>query len=123
MSGNLSTLEIAQLRGDQGDYFPDTATLQTVARTSDNQGGFTEVWSNTYTSVACRVSPIRASLVETLEGDQISAASRWILSVAHNQAISEDMRVVHDSETYEIEHLEDTHSNRTARRAYLMRLD
>ncbi len=120
---SLSTLEIAQLRGDQDDYFPDTCTLQKVARTSDDQGGFTEVWSNTYTSVSCRVSPIRASLVEMLEGDQVSAASRWILSVAHNQAISEDMRVVHDGETYEIEHLEDTHSNRTARQAYLMRLD
>ena len=123
MSGNLSTLEIAQLRGDQDDYFPDTATLQTVARTSDDQGGLTEVWSNTYTSVSCRLAPIRASLVETPEGDQISAASRWILSVAYSQVIAEDMRVVHDSETYEIEHLEDTHSNRTARRAYLMRLD
>ena len=120
---SLSTLEIAQLRGDQDDYFPDTCTLQTVAKTSDDQGGWTEEWTNAYTSVACRLAPIRASLVETLEGDQISAASRWILSVAHNQTIAEDMRVVHDSETYEIEHLEDTHSNRTARRAYLMRLD
>lgn len=120
---SLSTLEIAQLRADQTDYFPDTCTLQTVARTSDDQGGWTDAWSNTHASVSCRLSPIKASLVETLEGDQVSAASRWILSVAHNQTIAEDMRVVHDSETYEIEHLEDTHSNRTARRAYLMRLD
>ena len=119
----LSTLEIAQLRADQGDYFPDTCTLQTVTRTSDSQGGWTDAWANTHTSVACRLAPIRASLVETMEGDQVSAASRWVLSVAHNQTIAEDMRVVHDSETYEIEHLEDTHSNRTARRAYLMRLD
>ena len=120
---SLSTLEIAQLRADQGDYFPDTCTLQTVGRTSDSQGGFTEAWSNTHTSVACRVSPMQATNVEMIEGDQVSAASRWVLSVAHNQTIAEDMRVVHDSETYEIEHLEDTHSNRTARRAFLMRLD
>ncbi len=120
---NLSTQELVQLRTEQSNYFPDLCTIQTVARTSDDQGGLTEVWSNAYTSVACRLAPVRASLVETPEGDQISAASRWILSVAHNQAMAEDMRVVHDSETYEIEHLEDTHSNRTARRAYLMRLD
>lgn len=119
----LSTQEIAQLRADQSSYFPDTCTLQTVARTSDDQGGWTESWANTYTSVACRLAPERTSQAEQLEGDQIAALSLWVLTVAHNQALDETMRVVHASETYEIMRLEDTHSNRTAKRAYLRRLD
>ena len=54
----LSTLEIARLRSEQGDYLPDTCTLQTLSRTSDSQGGWTETWSNTYTSVPCRLAPL-----------------------------------------------------------------
>jgi len=119
----LSTLEIAQLRADQADYVPDTCTLQTVTRTGDSQGGWTETWNNTHTSVACRLSPLQTQLVEAEEGGQVQAASRWVLTIAHNQTIDETMRVVHGSDTYEIEHLEDTHSNRTAKRAYLRRLD
>lgn len=119
----LSTLEIAQLRGDATDYFPDICTIQTVARTADLMGGWTEAWSNTYTSVACRLAPARATRDETLRGEQISAYSQWVLTVAHNQTIDETMRVVHDSETYEVLRLEDTHSSRTAKRVYLVRLD
>ena len=119
----LSTQEVAQLRADQADFYPDTCTLQVVTRTGDSQGGWTETWANTYTSVSCRLSPMTTSQVELVEGAQVQAASRWVLTVAHNQAIDETMRVVHSGETYEIEHLEDTHSNRTAKRAYLGRLD
>jgi len=123
LAGNLSTLEIAQLRADQGDYFPDTCTIQTVTRTSDSQGGWTESWANTHTSVSCRLAPVQFGQGEQMEGEQIASVTEWVLSIAHNQTIDETMRVVHDSETYEVTRLEDTHSNRTAKRAYLRRLD
>ena len=119
----LSTQELTQLRANAQSFLPDSCTIQTVTRTGDGQGGWTETYANTYTSVSCRLSPIRTSQVELVEGAQVQAASRWVLTVAHNQAIDETMRVVHSSETYEIEHLEDTHSNKTAKRAYLRRLD
>lgn len=119
----LSTLELSQLRTDASDYLPDTCIIQIVARTADSMGGWTEAWSNTYTSVACRLAPARATRDETLRGEQISAYSQWVLTIAHNQTIDETMRVVHDSETYEVLRLEDTHSSRTAKRVYLVRLD
>jgi len=119
----LSTLELAQLRADQADYFPDTCTLQTVTRTADGQGGYTESWANTHTSVACRLSPEMGRSNPQAEGEQLQELTFWVLTVAHNQTIDETMRVVHSSETYEITQLEDTHSNRTARRAHLRRLD
>ena len=120
---NLTTSELTQLRADQSSFFPDTCTIQTVTHTRDTQGGWTDAWANTYTSVACRLAPQTQSGVEKVEGGQVTAISRWVLSVAHNQAIDETMRVVHDSQTFEVEHLEDTHSSRTARRAYLRKLD
>jgi head-tail adaptor len=119
----LSTLELARLRSEASDYMPDTCTLQTLTRASDGQGGWTETWANTYTSVSCRLAPVRAAQSEQIEGGQLAAMSPWILTVAHDQAIDETMRVVHASETFEIAHLEDTHSNRTAKRVYLRRLD
>ncbi|HUW08890.1 MAG TPA: head-tail adaptor protein [Anaerolineae bacterium] len=120
---SLSTLEIAQLRADQTDYHPDTCILQTLTRTLDSVGGWSETWANTYTSVACRMAPLQMNRPETIDGAQMASTTRWILSVAHNQALDAIMRCVHDSTTYEIEHVEDTHSNRTARRAYLRRVD
>ena len=120
---SLSTQELTQLRADAADYFPDTCTIQTVTRAEDDTGGYSESWANTYTGVACRMAPIRSDQPERVEGDQVQALSRWILTVAHDQAMDETMRVVHDGETYEVAHLEDTHSNRTAKRAYLRRQD
>jgi len=120
---SLSTQELTQLRADQADYWPDTCTLQSVTRASDSQGGWTETWANAATSVSCRVMPQTSRQIETVEGEQVQAVTRWIMTVAYNQTIDETMRVVHGGETYEIEHLEDTHSYRTARRVYLRRLD
>lgn len=120
---NLSTLELAQLRADQAGYWPDTCTIQTVTRTSDGQGGYTDSWANTYTSVACRLAPEQGKYVESLEGEQLTVITSWVLTVAYNQALDETMRVVHGSETYEIVQLEDTHSYRTAKRAHLRRMD
>lgn len=119
----LSALELSQLRGDAADYFPDDCTIQTVANTPDLMGGWTEGWTSTYTSVSCRLAPARATRDERLRGEQMSAYSQWVLTIAHNQTIDETMRVVHDDETYEVLRLEDTHSSRTAKRAYLVRLD
>lgn len=120
---NLSTQELAQLRADAEDYLPDTCTLQTKTETSDSMGGWTESWANTYTSVECRLAPMQSMRVEALEADQLTAASRWILTVHHDQTINVEMRVVHDSVTYEIESLHATHSQRAAKRAVLARVD
>jgi SPP1 family predicted phage head-tail adaptor len=118
----LSTLELAQLRADQGNYLPDTCTIQTKTSASDGMGGWTDTWSNTYTSVSCRLAPMSPG-DESLQAEQLAMGTGWVLTIAHNQVIAETNRVVHDSETYEVVGMEDTHSNRTAKRIYLRRLD
>jgi len=120
---NLSTGELDQLRNDAESYLPDTCTIQTVARTSDGMGGWTEAWSNTYTSVACRLAPEQTAQAEGVSGDQITAITHWVLTIHHDQVIAETTRVIHASETYEVARLDDTHSNRTAKRVHLVRLD
>lgn len=120
---SLSTLELAQLRADQGDYFPDTCSFQAVASTSDGQGGWTEAWSDTATSVACRLAPRVGSFGEAMSGNQVASQSAWVLHVAHDQDVDAEWRVVHEGLTYEIVQLEATHSNRTARQVMLRRLE
>ena len=119
----LSTLELTQLRNDQADYFPDTCTIQTVSLASDGMGGQTETWANTYTGVSCRLMPQQRGQGEELQANQVQATTEWILSVAYNQTIDETMRVVHNSETYEVVAIHDTHSWVSAKRARLRRLD
>ena len=120
---SLSTLELAQLRADAEDYLPDTCTIQTATNTRTSEGGFTTTWANTYTSVACRLAPMTQSGVETVEGGAVTAISRWVLTLHHDQTVSEAMRVVCNGDTFEVEHLEDVHSNRTARRVYMRKAD
>ena len=120
---NLSTLELAQLRGDAEAYLPDTCTLQTLARTRTSEGGWTDVWANTYTGVECRLAPQRTDQSERMEGGQVTAISRWVLTLHHDQAITEAMRVVCNGDTFEVARLEDVHSNRTARRVSLRKAD
>ena len=119
----LSALEIAQMRADQDDYFPDTCTLQTVTRTADGVGGWSESWANTYTGVACRVSQELSGQREGISGAQMASQTDWMLSVTHDQTLTAEMRVVHGGHTYEVVSVADTHSNRTARTAKLKRLD
>jgi len=120
---SLSTLELAQLRLDANDYLPDTCTLQTVARTADDYGGWTEEWASTYTSVACRLAVMPLSRPESINGAELSSLTRWLLAVPYNQAIDATMRVVHDNVTYEVEAVGDLQSHRASRHAYLRVVD
>ena len=123
MTATLSTNEIAQLRAEASAYLPDTCTIQVSTKIIDEIGGWSDEWDPTYTSVACRLAPVVAQKAETIVGSELAAVTVWVLTVAHNQALDETMRVVHANDTYEIAQLQDTHSSRTAKRAFLRRVD
>ena len=122
---SLSTLELNQMRWDTEDYLPDTCTIQTVTLTADGIGGWTEVWANTYTSVACRIW-IRIGGAtggrEQVVGDEPTAVTGWTLNVHWDQALDNTMRVVHDGITYEVNVLNDDGTDLLQRRAWLTRM-
>lgn len=120
---SLSTLEIAEMRAAQSTYAADTCTLQTVTRTVDSVGGWANSWGDTYSAVECRLSPLSSNAAERIVGAQLASVTRWVLTVAYNQTITAEMRVIHDGNTYEVVAVGGDHSNRTARRAYLRRVD
>lgn len=119
---SLSTLELAQLRADHEDYMPDTCVIQTKTVTIGAAGGWVETWADEAT-VDCRLAPQMHGLGEIINAAQLVSLASWVLTVHHDQAIAATQRVVVGGDTYEVERVEDEHSNRTARRAYLRRLD
>lgn len=119
---SLSTLELAQLRSDASVYMPDTAIIYSKTVTITTMGGQSEDWTAAAT-VSCRLAPLTLNMGEVLGGAQLTSPTAWVLTIAHNQAIDATQRVEIDSDTYQVERVEDDHSNRTARRAYLRRLD
>lgn len=116
----LTTLELSQMRDDAEDLLPDTCTLQTVARTLDSMGGWSEAYSAQHTGVPCRVWLMRGG--EYPVGARMSEVTRWVLNVPYDQALDATMRVVHGSETYQVNDVNDTGSERLQRRAWLTRI-
>ena len=116
---SLSTLELAQLRSDADDYMPDTCDIQTVTRTVDAYGGWTEAWADTYETVSCRLAALTTTRPEGIDGSELGSFTRWLLAVPYNQTVDATMRVVHSSVTYEIEAVDDLQSHRASRHAYL----
>ena len=92
MGVTLTTLQLAQLRLHREGSLPDTCTLQTATVTADAFGGQAVSWANTYTSVECRLAPITARQAEQIEGEQVAAFNAYVLTVHHDQAISDAMR-------------------------------
>ena len=118
MGFNLSTGELAQLRRDAENYLPDTCTIQYVTQTADTMGGWSESWTDRGTAIDCRLAPLSLD-GERIEGEQITAMSRWVLTLHHDQTVEVDDRVTHDSKTYQVVGIRDRHSNQSATRAEL----
>jgi SPP1 family predicted phage head-tail adaptor len=123
MGVTLTTNQLAQLRLHQEGSLPDTCTLQVLTVGADAIGGQTLTWANTHTNVECRLAPIRSRQEERIVGEQQIPENLYMLTVHHDQTITTKMRCIHDSVTYEIRALHDTHSQRTGKRAILVKLE
>lgn len=120
----LSTLELTQLRSDVEDVMPDTCDLYVKSETIGSSGKISASWTETYSSVECLVVPVgaRAAGQEIVQADQLSRPMEYVLTVPYDQTLAESMRVVHDSVVYEIVRMEDTWSQRSSKRAILVRV-
>lgn len=117
----VSAGELAQMRSDALVFLPDSAVIRSRTVTVTDMGGQSESWSDAAT-VQCRLAPLTINTGEVLNAAQLTSPTLWVLTVAYNQALDATERVVIDGDTYEVERVEDDHSHRTARRAYLRRL-
>jgi SPP1 family predicted phage head-tail adaptor len=118
---SLTAAELASMRDHADNLLGDTCTIQTKAVTLDSTGNPTESYTNTYTSVACRLDAVSGRGERALWG-RLAAVSDWILSIKYDQTISEADRVIYGGTTYFVTAVEDAHTWRTIRRAGLRRV-
>ena len=113
----LPASELAEVRTQAEAAFDTTCTIQTYVETNV-KGSVTKAWSSTYTAVACRLAPLKQGReYQTAQG--LVAVAGYVLTVAWDQAVTAEDQVIVSGDTYDILGVEDDHSYRTARRAYL----
>lgn len=119
----IDAIDLAQMRADQAEGFPSTCTIQAPTETTDALGAKVKSYSNTYTSIACRMSPMSQQDAVAILGEQYGRYSSWWLTVAYNQTIAPGYRVVFGGDTFDVVTVIDDHDWRTARRVVVVRKD
>lgn len=120
MAGPIPAAQLAQARADLTGTFPGTAVIATPGTVSDGHGGWSENWVNSGT-VAALLHPLDAG--EEMWGGQLRGRQGYVLSVPHDTALGEAMRVTYDGVTHEVVGVVEWGPNRLARRAILVRTD
>ncbi len=128
MGIGLSTSELADIRTDIGDLMPDTCTIRQVTYTNDAIGAPARSFSDRATGVSCRFDPIDSV---TLTGKEVVSAKKnyiitegmFMLTLPNAQTIEETDRVVHNSVTYEVVHVDDDKSWQASVRCVLKTIE
>jgi hypothetical protein len=115
--------ELISMRDDiEAVALPDTCSILALARTADGQGGYTESWGTAVggTAVPCRLDSRGGGRNPVAAAQQ--SYSDWVLTVAHDVALTTDNRVTHGGETYNVLAVNDDGSWPLALRATLGRV-
>lgn len=93
--------ELAQLKTDLETTLPDTCTILSLTRTSDNQGGWSEAWGTASQGVPCRLDFIGGA--ENMAGDALQPYTRAIVTLPQATTITANNRIVHGGNTYSVQ--------------------
>ena len=121
MSIGLTARELAQMRADIEDLFPDTCDILSVAYTSDSEGGFAEAWGTATAGVHCRID--YRSGTERMTGGAIQPYNKAVISLPYNTTISATNRIKSGAYTWSILSLNDGQSWQAVKRAELERIE
>lgn len=121
MSIGLTARELAQMRADIEDLFPDTCDILSVAYTADSEGGFAEAWGTATAGVHCRID--YRSGTERMTGGAIQPYNKAVISLPYNTTISATNRIKSGAYTWSILSLNDGQSWQAVKRAELERVE
>jgi len=111
---------MAYVRAEAEKALPDTCDIWARQISSDGQGGYSEAWALTYKGIACRLA--ERSGKETFLAGRETVEGNWVLTVAYDQSVDEQMRIEYQAHTYEVKFVNDDRSHDTVRRCLLLRL-
>lgn len=121
MSGSswLTAAELEAIRADLERTLPDEAVIQSVTRTSDGQGSWSETWAAAGT-VACRLD--NAGGRRGRQSEAVQSFTSWTLTVPYDTDLTTEHRVVIGADTFSVTSVSDNHAWRAVRRAQLERI-
>jgi len=108
----LTAAELASMRSEAATALPGTAVISTQAWVSDGGGGGTTTPTPAGT-VDCRLTPMAAD--EQEQGDRISAAAQYLITLPSDATITVDDRITIDSIDFNVEAIRDRSWNLTTR--------
>lgn len=96
---SLTSAELTMMRDAVNELLPGTASILTLTRTSDGQGGWSDAWAASGTA-SCRLD--NRSKTEALQGGGIQHYTEWVLTVPYDTTVTVSNRVQVDGTQYNI---------------------
>ena len=90
----ISTADLARMRAQAEELLDTTCTIQSATRTTDSQGGFTNSWATASSGVACRLNRYDRREDHKILGERSTIVADWVVTMAHDQAVTVDQRIV-----------------------------
>lgn len=97
----MTSSDLEKIRAEQNKLMPDTVYVQCLTRTSDNAGGFTEVWQTTAT-VKGRIVCSERQAGETVKGGEVKTYGEYIVTLPYNTNLRQDDRLQINGVQYEV---------------------
>ena len=116
----LQDMDLRYMRSEVKVALPDLVSIQRKVVTSDQQGGFSESWSDAYQNVPVRLTPSGGG--ESIVSGQQDPQKVFALTLASNQSIEQTDRIVHSSGTYEVQLIDQGKSWGLTTRCQILRL-
>ena len=114
--------DLALLRDVAELSFDMRCTIMAPVLESDGRGGNTELWQAITVDAPCRLAASSTrQRAEARVADRVEAGGYWDLTVAWDQPITTEMRVVVRGQEYEVIGVDETRTYQTARRVALRR--
>lgn len=109
MNHKLTAGELAQIRDDIEALMPDTCDILGVTMTSDGAGSWTEVWGTASASVPCRLD-FKGYGREAVIAGATQPYKTGVVSMAYDQTITTENRLLISSVTYNVTGVNDSQS-------------
>lgn len=92
----LTPEELAEMRQDEAQAYPDTCTIATKSEVSDGMGGTTESYVPTYTGVPCFLSGVMSAgkKQEEIVASILEGRQGWYVGVPYNQPVALTDRII-----------------------------
>lgn len=124
----LTSDELSDIRDDVGDLMPDTCTISLVTETADTIGYPARVYTTRASNVTCRMDPITSTSLTGIEyvskqKNYIVTEGMYMLTLPHGTTIQETDRVTYNSQTFDVEHVDDDKSWRASVRCLVKKIE